>query len=646
MSVVGFACILSLPVQQNCMIQLSSGPKIALMTISPDFLDELRARLPLSDIVGKRVRLRRAGREHVGLCPFHKEKTPSFTVSDDKAFYHCFGCGAHGDVIRFVMETEGASFPEVVERLAGLAGLTVPQARPQDRARDAQRRDLLDVVEAAARWFAAQLTANVGQGARDYLNRRGVSQDAIAGFRIGFAPNRRDALKNAMLARDIGEAQLIEAGLLIQPEDGGESFDRFRNRIIFPIGDAGGRVVAFGGRALGEARAKYLNSPETPLFSKGRLLYNFHHARAVRDGPVIVAEGYMDVIALADAGLERAVAPLGTALSEAQLARLWRLDPEPVLCFDGDKAGQAAAWRALERALPLLAPGQSLRFAFLPPGEDPDSLVRAQGRPAMDAVIAGARPLVEVLWEHEAGAAPLDTPERRAGLRVRLDRLAGRITDRGVRDEYRTEIDRHVDRLFGAPRPRATPAGWQSGRKGHVTPAPWRAPIRPETRRSRLASGPRDDMCRREEALVYAVLNHPGLLERHGEQFSALDFATLELDKLRNEIIGIAAHHPDLDRQALRNHLLEKGFSQVLVRLEQRELLGRLDFARTTAAPEEAERGWMQVLNRQCRAALRAELEEAETAFGREETEENWRRILALRAALDTAQGNEADLEN
>ncbi len=614
------------------------------MTISPEFMDELRARLALSDIVAKRVRLRRAGREHIGLCPFHKEKTPSFTVNDDKAFYHCFGCGAHGDVIRFVMETEGASFPEAIERLAGLAGLAVPQARPEDKAREARRKSLMDVTEAAARWFAAQLAANIGTAARDYLKGRGVGKEAIAAFRIGFAPNRRDALKTAMLARGIDEDQLIAAGLLIRPEDGSESYDRFRNRIIFPIADGGGRIVAFGGRALGDARAKYLNSPETPLFSKGRLLYNLHRARASRDGPVIVAEGYMDVIALVSAGLNRAVAPLGTALTEAQLAQLWRLAPEPVLCFDGDAAGQAAAWRALERALPLLAPEKSLRFAFLPAGQDPDDLLRARGRAAMDELIAGARPLVEVLWEHEAAATPLDTPERRAGLRARLARLISRIADRSLREEYRAQIARRLDRLLGAPR---APAGGQGGlrRGGGAAQRPWRAPIRPETRRSRLASEPEDEARRREEVLVYAVLNHPVLLERHGEQFSGLAFATPELDKMRNEIIGIAAQHPDLDRAALRNHLLEKGFSEVLARLEQRKLLGTLEFARATAAPDEAERGWIQVLNRHCLAALAAELEEAEAAFGQDETEENWRRILALRAALDAAEGNEADLD-
>ncbi|HZD26552.1 MAG TPA: DNA primase, partial [Alphaproteobacteria bacterium] len=401
------------------------------MAFPQAFLDELRARTGLAELVGRRVRLVRRGREHTGLCPFHNEKTPSFTVNEDKGFYHCFGCGAHGSAIDFVMQTENLSFPEAVEKLALEAGLEVPRERPEDREREARRRSLYDVMEAAAEWFEAQLAGQIGAGARDYLAGRGVRPQTVGRFRLGYAPERREALKAALLARGFAEAQLVEAGLLIRPEDGGDSYDRFRQRLIFPITDRRGRVVAFGGRALAEQKAKYLNSPETPLFHKGRLLYNLAGAReAVREaGTVLVTEGYMDVIALAEAGFGHAVAPLGTALTEEQMQELWRLAPEPVLCFDGDNAGQRAAFRAAERALPLLKPGHSFRFVGLPPGEDPDSLVRGQGAGAMRALVEAAEPLGAVIWRMATEGQSFNTPERRAGLRQALREAVARIAD-------------------------------------------------------------------------------------------------------------------------------------------------------------------------------------------------------------------------
>ncbi|MFQ5534188.1 MAG: DNA primase, partial [Sphingomonadales bacterium] len=478
------------------------------MTISPEFLDELRARLSLAEIVGRKVKLRRQGREHAGLCPFHNEKTPSFTVSEDKQFYHCFGCGAHGDAIRFVTETEGLSFPEAVEKLAGQAGLVAPPSSPAERAREQKRASLADVVEIASDWFESQLATAQGGRARDYLARRGLDPATIRKFRIGFAPDRRTALKSALSARDVSERQLIEAGLLIAPDEGGESYDRFRNRIMFPIADRRGRIVAFGGRTLGEARAKYLNSPETALFTKGRLLYNLHGARAVsrNAGTVIAVEGYMDVIALAQAGFEHAVAPLGTAITEHQLHELWRLAAEPVLCFDGDKAGLQAGYRALERALALLKPGHSLRFAFLPPDEDPDSLIAKQGARAFAQVIEAALPLSEVLWRSQIEGAALDTPERRAGFQAGLEALVARIGDPKVRTFYRTDMARRLANLFGPQagqewRPPRAGGGWNRRRRGSFKPevAPG---LRPETRRKQLGPAPAGSPGRRERLLV------------------------------------------------------------------------------------------------------------------------------------------------
>ena len=380
------------------------------MAFPPQFLDELRTRLPVSEVVGKKVRLTRKGREFTGLCPFHNEKTPSFTVNDDKAFYHCFGCGQHGDVITFAMETDGLSFPEAIERLAGQAGLEVPQSSPQERERAKVRSTLYDVVEQVCAWYEEQLSQPGGRDAYDYLRGRGFTDETIGTFRLGFAPDGRGRLLQAMEARGVRQDQLVEAGLIKMPEGGGNPRDYFFNRVIFPINDSRGRVIAFGGRILGDGQPKYLNSPETPLFHKGRSLYNFTMAReASRDaGTVIVAEGYTDVIALAQAGLPNSVAPLGTALTEDQMRLIWRIADEPVLCFDGDTAGERAALRAAERALPLLQPGKTLRFMALPSGDDPDTLIKARGAEGFRTLLAGAHQLVDVLWQSEVAAASHD----------------------------------------------------------------------------------------------------------------------------------------------------------------------------------------------------------------------------------------------
>src|SRR5215475_2825236 len=413
------------------------------MAISREFVDELRSRLSIAGVIGGRVRLVKRGRDHTGLCPFHKEKTPSFTVSEEKGFFHCFGCGAHGDVVGFVMRSDNLSFPEAVERLARDAGMQVPASSPEERQREEQRATLHSTLEAATAWFEAQLRAGVGRPGLDYFKRRGLQDETIARFRLGYAPDSRSGLKDALGKAGMSEALMLEAGLLIRPEDGRPTYDRFRGRVMFPISDRRGRVIAFGGRILDQGEPKYLNSPETPLFHKGRTLYGqAQAARAAREsGEIVVCEGYMDVIALAEAGFAGAVAPLGTALTEGQIAELWRLAAEPILCFDGDAAGQRAAGRAVERALPLLQPGKSLRFAVLPPGEDPNSLIRSQGEAAMREVLDGARPLIDMLWDLELTARPADTPERRAGFRQRLRERARRIGDRTVQDDYRNEID-------------------------------------------------------------------------------------------------------------------------------------------------------------------------------------------------------------
>jgi DNA primase len=389
------------------------------MRFSDAFLDEIRARLPASEVVGRRVKLRRQGREFAGLSPFNAEKTASFFVNDQKGKWFDFSAQKNGDIFTFLMETEGLSFPEAVERLAGDAGVPMPARDVQAEERDRERASLTEVMELAAQFFETALQSRAGATARGYLANRGLGPELQRKFRVGYAPPDRAALKQHLAARNITQEQMIAAGLLVSGDDIPVSFDRFRDRVIFPIGDFRGRIVGVGGRALAaDVPAKYLNSPETELFHKGSLLYNGAEARkAAHDaGTVIAVEGYVDVVQMVGAGFAHTVAPLGTALTERQLQILWRMADEPILCFDGDRAGVRAAHRAADLALPLLQPGKSLRFALLPAGQDPDDLVRAGGADAMGAVIGAARPLVDMVWVRETESGVFDTPERRAAL--------------------------------------------------------------------------------------------------------------------------------------------------------------------------------------------------------------------------------------
>src|SRR6266536_4847957 len=387
------------------------------MRFTPQFLDELRARLPVSEIVGRRVKLRKAGREWKGLSPFNKEKTPSFFVNDQKMAWFDFSSGKNGTIFDFIMLTEGVSFPEAVERLAAQAGIPLPRVSPEEDAREERRKTLNDIVELAAKFFEDTLASRAGAKARGYLADRGLDPATQLKFRLGYAPPERFALKEYLGKAGIAAEDMIAAGLLVASDDIPLPYDRFRDRVMFPITDLRGRVIAFGGRALEkDAQAKYLNSPETPLFHKGAMLYNAAAARvaAHKGAPLIAVEGYIDVIAMVSAGFEATVAPLGTALTAEQLGLLWRMADEPTLCFDGDAAGRRAAYRAVDLALPLIKPGKSLKFATLPERHDPDDLVRAGGRAALDEVIGAAQPLANVLCMRESQAGTSHTPERRA----------------------------------------------------------------------------------------------------------------------------------------------------------------------------------------------------------------------------------------
>lgn len=419
------------------------------MRYPPQFLDRLRGHFRLSEVIGRRVPLKKHGREYMANCPFHNEKTPSFTVSDEKGFYHCFGCQAHGDVIGFIKEYEGLNYIQAVESLAREAGIPLPELTPRQKQVYDLSEKLYEVLEEATRWFSDQLKRPSNSHAADYFAKRGISEESIRQFRLGYAPRDRQGLHQHLVKKGFPEQLLREAGILSVAEDG-SAYDKFRGRVIFPIRDIGGRVIAFGGRILDSAAApnapKYLNSQETVLFSKGHVLYNLDIARkaAARGGQVMLCEGYMDVIALAQAGLAHAVAPLGTAVTENHLLMAWQLSDEPVMCLDGDAAGLKAMARTLDLALPHLKPGKSLHFCLLPQGEDPDSIVKSGGAPAMQELIKQAIPLVEMLWRTRFNPADMAMPEKRAAARANLMQAVGHIKDKEVQHAYREEMNRRL----------------------------------------------------------------------------------------------------------------------------------------------------------------------------------------------------------
>ncbi len=608
------------------------------MAFPPEFLDDLRQRLSLADIVGRCVKLTRRGREHSGLCPFHKEKTPSFTLSEEKGFYHCFGCGAHGDVIGFVMRSEGLSFPESVEKLAAEAGIPVPQSSPEERQRAKRAATLHDVMERAAKWYEAQLAAGTGRRARDYLSGRGLKDETIARFRLGFAPDANAALKTALLKENVPEPLLVESGLIAQPEDSGrETYDRFRDRVMFPITDPRGRVIAFGGRALGEAHAKYLNSPDTPLFHKGRVLFGLAQAReaARNKGRVLVVEGYMDAIALAEAGFPEVVAPLGTALTEEQIGLLWKLALEPVLLFDGDAAGQRAALRAAMRALPLLKPGHSLRFATVPEGDDPDTLVRRRGAGAVARLIEEATPLVDLVWRAETEARVFDTPERRAGLRRRLNEVAAEIADRDVQEAYRREYAERMFRAFGfrgegGRRPRE-----RDYRRGPAAPLPV---SEGDGTRVRL-----DARQLREKVALLALIRHPHLVEDFDQIFGRETFVSEELETLRRDLIMTFLSFLEIDPAELEQRLSAGGHGPLIEHLKSQSVRIHAGFARPEASLEEARTGLREVWKAHFRDMIQDDHDRAVRAFMENPCDQTMKTLETLREAMRAAK-EEQDL--
>jgi DNA primase len=582
------------------------------MRFSNAFLDELRDRVPISDLIGRRVtwdmrKTNVARGDYWGCCPFHNERSPSFHCEERKGRFHCFGCGMSGDHFKFLIELEGLSFPEAVQQIADMGGITLPAADPAAEKREKERTSLLDVMELATRFFEERLLSADGAKARAYLQGRGLTERTIETFRLGFAPDSRNALKEFLASRGISKEQIEACGLVVHGPDIAVSYDRFRDRIMFPILSPREKVIAFGGRAMSpDASAKYLNSNDTELFHKGDVLYNLARARLASasgrgNGGVVAVEGYIDVIALHQAGVLNAVAPLGTALTANQLELLWKMDPAPILCFDGDGAGIRAANRAADLALPSIKPGRSVRFALLPDGKDPDDLVRAEGRSAFDSVTQQARALSEVIWIREIGEARFDTPESRAELEARLKQLVSTIADEGVRRHYQQDMRERLNRLFQPQFQRRASDRRDMGRGGSSQGGrgagwPQGGAISDRLARSGLVKGDQEMPTLRESALALTVINHPSLMQDEHEEIFSIDFDNRALRRLWPELLAVVstARHPT--REQIVEHIAGQGFGPLLQKIEQQIRNARLWTATAEAAVEDAREGFRQAL--------------------------------------------------
>ena len=559
------------------------------------FLQILRDRLTITEVIRPHVKLARKGREYIGLCPFHKEKSPSFTASDEKGFYHCFGCGAHGDIFDFVMQKQNMPFMEAVELLANLLGLEVPKRHLESSSTPAQPKpevSLYEIMEAACCWYQHQLSLTQGASARAYLEQRGLLPETISHFRLGYAPER--GLQNALQKQGFSEVMMMQAGLIGKTEERGETYDRFRGRLMFPIWDTKGRVIAFGGRILKEGEPKYLNSPDTPAFIKGKTLYAYNLALpAARQGnslvnSLVAVEGYMDVIAMHQAGFKTSVAPLGTALTHEQMSLLWRGTADPILCFDGDSAGIRAAHRAAGKALGILKVGQTLRFCFLPSGEDPDSLLKAGQRDDLLDILGKPQPLVDVLWSIFMQGRLFSTPEQKAVARRDLGQLMKDITDPDVRHFYREDLNNRLQALI-EPKGRDQERPYQNYNQ-------WRrysTPLKPAPLMVSLASPKKNHLG--HKILLATLVNHPTLIEDTAESLTLLSESSSDYDELRQAILSIIAETPALSVRELKDLLSQRGFGPLLAGLLTPQIYSFAPFAKETATKEEALAGWKEV---------------------------------------------------
>lgn len=609
------------------------------MSDSSRFTQELRDRLTLSEVIGKRVRLVRAGHEYKGCCPFHREKSPSFYVNDEKQFYHCFGCGAHGDVFGFVMQHDNLSFPEAQELLAAQAGMEVPRHSHQDKEHFQKQKDLYSLCDETAKWFEAQLYDGKNRDVLNYIKERGLSDDTLNAFRIGYAPNDDQALRNHLSKQGYNDSQMIEAGVLKKSTQAGRPpYAFFRDRVIFPVADGRGRVVAFGGRVLPEHMRppqrsdfkppKYINSADTPLFHKGRTLYAGQHARlAAKEHKLIVVEGYMDAIACHQAGFRGAVAPLGTALTEEQIALLWKMipldDKEPVLCFDGDEAGYRAALRAAERVMPLLKPHYSVRIAFLPAGEDPDTYIRENGTQSFSKLIASAHPLIDFLFMHYSAGKNWNTPEARAGLSAQLEELAAHIPDGQLQFHYKSMFREKLRNLFGQ--------NWSKNS--------FQKKNNPVVALPAVSRQKSDSLI--PQLMLLTIINHPEIYPFVADDFHRLHLDDPDLEALYHAVHDILDERAGDEEDAIGHNELMNGVEEAGLNGIMQSLLGRqthyihAGFARLEAGQEQALEGWKSLWKQWNIKKLAVDIHAARAALIKEMTPENESRMLALKQEVD-----------
>lgn len=632
------------------------------MRFGQSFLDEIRDRVPISDVIQRHVtwdkkKTNTNRGDYWACCPIHGENTPSFHCEDKKGRYYCFGCGASGDHFRFLTEIEGVNFPEAVERVAGMAGVPMPAPDPMAEKRDQKRKTLYEFMDLAAAFYEEQLQLQTGASARAYLRDRGLGAATVNKFRLGFAPNNRSAIKEYLASKGASKEQIEATGMVVFGEDIPVSYDRFRDRIMFPIEDEQGRVIAFGGRAMRpDVPAKYLNSPETELFHKGNILFNFKRARSIqaKQGSTLIAvEGYMDVIALDQAGFSNAVAPLGTALTENQLAKLWRATDEPVLCFDGDSAGLRAAFRGLELALSELKPGKSVRFALLPDGKDPDDLVKENGPKAFEEVIASAKSAADMLWLRETGGQTFDTPERRAKLEQTMREVTNQIGDESVRRHYGQDMRERITAFFGAPsagKPSRAGSGFTGGKFGNAKiPGRSRIAMTPRLANSRLTKSGSvsvPEMPVREAALMSAVICHPDLLGEAFDSFMALEFEHKGLKALRGAIVEAHGDTGARVREDLVVHPSIFPHTQTIEQLDKAVSRARLWVFTQEAAFEDALAAFEQAMQLYKRAkGLSRELRDAEAALAKDGSDANWARFQDIQLQVRRTQGLDALVE-
>ena len=619
------------------------------MSLPPGFIDELRDRSSIAQVVGRKVawdaRKSNPGKgDYWSPCPFHAEKTASFHVDDQKGFYYCFGCHAKGNVYSFIQETENVNFMEAVEILAREAGMPMPARDPRAQEKADHRTVLVDIMEQAVQFYRLQLRTNAAQSARDYLEKRGLPETILEQFQIGYADNSRNGLFQHLTGKGVSPDDIVDAGLAIKPDDGGNPFDRFRNRIMFPIRDARGRCTAFGGRAMDANQpAKYLNSPETPLFDKGRSLYNHQPAReaAGKEQSLIVAEGYMDVIALSQAGFKHAVAPLGTAITADQLQLMWRITPEPIIALDGDKAGLRAAMRLIDIALPLLEAGKSLRFCILPEGQDPDDLIKASGAKAMHALLDAAQPMVKLLWQRETEGKVFDSPERRAALDASLRTALNTIQDRSIKTHYGQIIKDFRFELFSQKRPQQT---W--GNKNWRNKAPEKATE--GLKSSLLAQGAQGDVLLREAVILLAAILHPQAALANETTLEKCHINTHDFKEIQNALL--ANLHEDLSDNKASDDLAKKmtdrlGYNPV-ERLSELKAIRSHPYLRIDADMTQLKRTLDEELTKHAAIlGARREMQEAEEELiGMADESTTWRIQQATEArnkATRTDFGNE-----